>query len=68
LDAMKVEVYRDVSEKKSEKEQPSLSSAERLIRCLDLLDFIRALVKSNNFAYKKKDDTINWIELRFLKK
>jgi hypothetical protein len=65
---MKVEVYSDVSEKKSEKERPSLSPTESLIRCLDLLDFNRALVTSNKFPYKKQDDTINWIELSFLKK
>jgi hypothetical protein len=63
-----VEVYSHVSEKKSEKEQPSLSPAESLVRCLDLLDFNRALVKSNKLSYKKQDDDINWIELSFLKK
>lgn len=63
-----MEVYSHVNEKKSAKEQPPLSPAESLIRCLDLLDFNRALVKSNKFPYKKQDDDINWIELSFLKK
>ena len=64
-----MEIYSDVSEKKSERDQPSLSPAESLIRCLDLLDFNRALVKSNKVHYKKQqEDNINWIELSFLKK
>ena len=66
---MKVQVYSDVSEKKSVTLDQSLSPKESLIRCLDLLDFNRALVKSSNFAFKKKQDkSINWIELSFLKK
>ena len=65
---MKVELYSEVREKKSENIQQSLSPEESLIRCLDLLDFNRALVKSRKLTYKKQDDTINWIELSFLKK
>lgn len=66
---MKVQVYSDVSEKKSVKLDQSLSPKESLIRCLDLLDFNRALVKSSKFTFKKKQyKSINWIELSFLKK
>lgn len=66
---MKVQVYSDVNEKKSVTLDQSLSPKESLIRCLDLLDFNRALVKSSNFAFKKKQyKSINWIELSFLKK
>jgi hypothetical protein len=66
---MKVQVYSDVSEKKSVTLDRSLSPKESLIRCLDLLDFNRALVKSSKFTFKKKQsNSINWIELSFLKK
>ncbi len=65
---MKVEVYSDVSEKKTEKVVQSLSPSESLIRCLDLLDFNRALTKSQKFAPKKNDEGMEWIELSFLKK
>ena len=66
---MKVQVYSDVSEKKSVTLDQSLSPKESLIRCLDLLDFNRALVKSSNLDIKKKQyKSINWIELSFLKK
>jgi hypothetical protein len=65
---MNVEVYQDVSEKKIVQEQPSLSPAECLIRCLDLLDFNRALIASRKSTVKRKNDTISWIELSFLKK
>ena len=65
---MKVEVYSDLNEKKTEKVEESLSPSESLIRCLDVLDFNRALVKSQKFASKKNDEGIEWIELSFLKK
>lgn len=65
---MKVEVYSEVNEKEIEKMNHTLSPAESLIRCLDVLDFHRALTKSQKLTPQKTDDGINWIELSFLKK
>lgn len=65
---MKAQVYSDVGEKKIQKEERPLSPVESLIRCLDVLDFNRALSEAQKFTPKKKDDGITWIELSFRKK
>jgi len=65
---MKVTLYNDINDKKRKHSEPSLSSTESLIQCLDVLDFNRALSKSGKHLIKKYPDVIKWIELNFRKK
>lgn len=60
---MKVEVYSSVEEMKQSMVEDSISPAESLIHCLNLLDFYATLNKNNRV--EKPNDGIEWIELKF---
>ncbi len=59
---MKVEVYSSVEEMKQSMVEDSISPAESLIHCLNLLDFYATLNKNNKVEI---NDGIEWIELKF---
>ena len=61
---MKVEVYTSVEEMKQSMVEDSISPAESLIQCLNLLDFYATLNKDNK-QEKTTNDGIAWIELKF---
>jgi hypothetical protein len=62
-------LYSEIREKKALVEEPlTLSPTESLIRCLDVLDFNAALLKSNpHRSLKNEVPAIEWIELKFRK-
>jgi len=64
---MKVEVYSSVEEMNSTIGEKSISPAESLIQCLDLLDLYATLNK-NNRSERQSSDAIEWIELKQIAK
>ena len=66
----KVILYDNISEKNSllDYTWTPLSDEEALIRALDLLDFNAAISSQNDARPNQSNDTIEWIELNWIKK